>query len=141
MKPETQSQTVGPEQSIPKNEGINVESKPNIPKNEEALIDSGAERVEQVAEANAAIADINSSIALPSPVTDDDSSDNSKLTTSDVNPLIANDDDLVEKEWVDRAKKIVAETQNEPHKQKEEVSELKIDYMKKRFGRELGVAE
>ena len=37
-------------------------------------------------------------------------------------PTIANDDDLIEKEWVDKAKKIIRDTQNDPHKREEEVN-------------------
>ena len=77
---------------------------------------------------------------MPTPVIDD-----TKVTTDDAsisnNPAVANDDDLIEKEWVDKAKKIVADTQNNPHKRDEEVNKLQVDYLKKRFGRELGVTE
>jgi len=57
------------------------------------------------------------------------------------NPAVANDDDLIEKEWVDKAKKIVAETRDDPHLQDEKVNKLQADYLKKRFGRELGATE
>ncbi len=47
--------------------------------------------------------------------------------------LVAADADLIEKEWVDKAKEIVAKTQNDPHTQKEEISKVKAEYMEKRF--------
>lgn len=56
-------------------------------------------------------------------------------------PLIAKDDDLIEKEWVEKAKKIVAQTKDNPHQREEAATGLKVDYLKKRFGRELGEAE
>lgn len=56
-------------------------------------------------------------------------------------PLLANDDDLIEKEWVDKAKKILADTKEDPFLREKEVSKLQVDYIKKRYGRELGVAE
>ncbi len=56
-------------------------------------------------------------------------------------PLIAKDDDLIEKEWVEKAKKIVAQTKDDPHQREEAATGLKVDYLKKRFGRELGEAE
>lgn len=63
-------------------------------------------------------------------------------TTQDdtVGPTIANDDDLIEKEWVDKAKKIIAETQNDPYLREKEVNKLQIDYLRKRYGKELGTS-
>lgn len=55
-------------------------------------------------------------------------------------PQIAADDDLVEKEWVDKAKKIVAQTRSDPYSQEKEVSKLQADYLKKRYGKELKVS-
>ncbi len=42
---------------------------------------------------------------------------------------------LAEKEWVSRAKKIIAETKDDPHKQKTEISKVKAEYIKKRFSK------
>ena len=53
-------------------------------------------------------------------------------------PIIANDDDLIEKEWVERAKRIVSDTKGDPCKREGQVTELKVDYLQKRFGRKLG---
>lgn len=55
----------------------------------------------------------------------------------DNNPATAADDDLIEKEWVERAKKIVASTKNDPYLQEQEVSKLQADYLKKRYGKEI----
>lgn len=66
--------------------------------------------------------------APAAPVSDDD------------NPVLAGDDDLIEKEWVDKAKKIVAETRNEPYKLAQEVSKLQADYLSKRYGKEIGIS-
>lgn len=55
----------------------------------------------------------------------------------DQNPAAAADEDLIEKEWVDRAKKIVASTKNDPYLQEQEVSKLQADYLKKRYGKEV----
>ena len=60
---------------------------------------------------------------------------------SDDVPLLANDDDLIEKEWVDKAKKIIAETKDDPYKREQEVNRLQIDYLRKRYGKELGAAD
>lgn len=63
--------------------------------------------------------------------------------TSDGNtagPTIASDDDLIEKEWVDNAKKIIAETQNDPYLREQQVTKLQVDYLRKRYGKELGTS-
>ncbi len=56
------------------------------------------------------------------------------------NPTIAADDDLIEKEWVDKAKKIIAETRDDPYRREQEVSKLQADYLRKRYGKELGAS-
>ncbi|MDB5183382.1 MAG: hypothetical protein JWO07_63 [Candidatus Saccharibacteria bacterium] len=55
-------------------------------------------------------------------------------------PVLASDDDLIEKEWVDKAKKIIATTQNDPYRREKEVTKLQIDYLRKRYGKELGTS-
>lgn len=61
-------------------------------------------------------------------------------TASDDNPVVAADDDLIEKEWVDKAKKIITETRDDPYKREREVSKLQADYLRKRYGREIGIS-
>lgn len=53
-------------------------------------------------------------------------------------PAIAGDDDLIEKEWVEKAKKIIALTKGNPYEQAKAISALQADYLKKRYNRELG---
>lgn len=76
--------------------------------------------------------------SLPTPVT---SNQQASSATDDKTTLIANDDDLIEKEWVDKAKKIIAETKDDPYKRELEISKLQVEYIRKRYGREIGVAE
>jgi hypothetical protein len=57
-----------------------------------------------------------------------------------IGPVLASDDDLIEKEWVDKAKKIITETQNDPYRREKEVTKLQIDYLRKRYGKELGTS-
>lgn len=54
------------------------------------------------------------------------------------NPLVAGDDDLIEKEWVDKVKKIIALTKGNPYEQAKAIAALQADYLKKRYNRELG---
>lgn len=56
-------------------------------------------------------------------------------------PLIADDVDVIEKEWVDKAKKIVSATKADPHTQDKEISKLQADYLMKRYNKKLKVNE
>lgn len=56
-------------------------------------------------------------------------------------PLVAADDDLIEKSWVEKAKNIVAETKNDPYEQEREVSKLQASYLFKRYGKEIKTAK
>jgi len=56
-------------------------------------------------------------------------------------PVVANDDDLIEKEWVEKAKKIIVETKDDPYRREQEVGRLQADYLYKRYGRKLGASQ
>ena len=56
-------------------------------------------------------------------------------------PLIADDVDVIEKEWVEKAKKIVSATKEDPHTQEKEVSKLQADYLQKRYNKTIKVPE
>ncbi len=53
------------------------------------------------------------------------------------NPAIADDADLIEKEWVAKAKQIVKKTKEDPYNQNKELNVFKADYMKKRYGKDI----
>lgn len=78
-------------------------------------------------------------VVLPAPVAPvvDDSATPAAAAASSL-PSNANDDDLIEKEWVDKAKKVIAETKDDPYRREQEVGRLQADYLAKRYGRELG---
>lgn len=61
-------------------------------------------------------------------------------TTSNA-PAVADDNDLIEKEWVLKAKQIVEKTRNNPHQQNKELSAFKADYMKKRYNKTIKLSE
>ena len=65
-------------------------------------------------------------------------SDNS--ATSTTNPATAADEDLIEKEWVVKAKQVIQSTKDDPHEQARLVAELMRDYVKKRYGKVVGKA-
>ncbi len=56
-------------------------------------------------------------------------------------PQIADDNDLIEPEWVDSAKAIVERTHDDPYQQNKEISKLKADYMLKRYKKTIKVSE
>ena len=65
-------------------------------------------------------------------------------STNDVTPTtlpttttIVDDGDLIEKEWVDRAIKIVESNRDDPYKQSEELTVVKADYLKKRYDKNI----
>lgn len=48
-------------------------------------------------------------------------------------PKIAEDTDIIEKEWVRAAEKIIENTKNNPHERDDQVSGLRKDYKNKRY--------
>ena len=52
-------------------------------------------------------------------------------------PAEAADIDLIEKEWVLKAKQIVEKTSEDPFTQQEELSKMKAEYLKKRYKRNI----
>lgn len=109
----------------------------------ETGIETGAERREQAAELQAAKADA-SAVAATVPVVPPADPALSAVPTQTTGvagaPLTANDDDVIEKEWVDKAKQIITGTKDDPYKRGEQVSELQRDYLKKRYGKDVGAA-
>ena len=62
-------------------------------------------------------------------------------SSSSSSPSTAADADLIEKEWVNRAKAIVERTRSDPSQQNKEISSFKADYIKKRFNKDIKVSE
>jgi hypothetical protein len=56
-------------------------------------------------------------------------------------PAIADDNDLIEKEWVTKAKHIVEQTKHDPYVQNQEVNKMKADYLKKRYNKDLKLSD
>ena len=77
--------------------------------------------------------------SLPTPVLPTQTS--TPVSADDDIPSVAADDDLIEKEWVDKAKKIITETRDDPHRREREVGKLQVDYLKKRYGKDLGASD
>lgn len=90
----------------------------------------------------------------PSPVPDNSIAQSPPLPQSDSSqpqadsefaevslPSDAEDSDLIEKEWVERAKQIVEHTREDPHEQQRALSQMKADYLKKRYDKDIKVSE
>ena len=71
----------------------------------------------------------------PMPIVDNTQPAGAVAADDAAGPATAADDDLIEREWVEKAKKVVAETRNDPHAQDLAVGRLQADYLKKRYGK------
>jgi Txe/YoeB family toxin of Txe-Axe toxin-antitoxin module len=54
-------------------------------------------------------------------------------------PQIAADEDLIEKEWVEKAKQVISETKHDPYSQEQAVRKLQAEYLSKRYGKVINV--
>lgn len=63
------------------------------------------------------------------------------LQTVPVAPVIADDVDVMEKEWVNKAKAIVERTRDDPRLQKDELAKFKAEYIQNRFHKEVKQSE
>ena len=73
-----------------------------------------------------------SAVALPQTAIQTDDSSVSPVQQSTALPQ---DKAHIDKEWVERAKSVISMNQNDPYKQKTEVSKIKADYIQKRFNK------
>ena len=138
MEPKLPTSNHGPER-LPREHVQSIERAPQPPTPEDR-IERGVEQVEQRAETTVVAAPV-----LPAPVIVSEppavvSSEDTIIVGDDV-PLVANDDDLIEKEWVDKAKKIIIDTKDDPYQREYRVGKLQADYLRKRYGRELGASQ
>lgn len=78
------------------------------------------------------------SVPIAIPVVQDDNGQTTSATPLSTNPATAADEDLIEREWVDKAKKIIEQTKEDPYKRELEIGKLQRDYIRKRYGREIG---
>jgi len=114
----------------------------NVGVRPETGIETGAERRERAAELQAAQADASAAatpvVAVPEPPVAPVQPSTTPVVTD--SPLTAANDDVIEKEWVDKAKQIISITKDDPYKRGQQVGELQRDYMKKRYGKDVGAS-
>lgn len=105
----------------------------------EDTLERPVERVEELphaAEVASSTPPVTPVTVVPSAQVDDTSATG---VMSDV-PILAGDEDLIEKEWVDKAKRIIAATTNDPYIREQQINQLQREYLRKRYGKELGDA-
>lgn len=130
-------------EQLPAASNMGPESVPSLPPLEGAF-EHGQERFEQAAEAGARASDAASSavqataIAAPTVPVRDPAAGSAVPSNT---PLVAADEDLIEKEWVDKAKEIIEQTKDDPHARTQRVNELQRDYLQKRYGKVVGASE
>ncbi len=76
------------------------------------------------------------SVDLPQPIQQqpaDQQRDSGSIMSA---PSVADDVDVIEKAWVEKAKSIVKQTKDDPYTQEKHVSSLQEDYQRKRYGKE-----
>lgn len=56
-------------------------------------------------------------------------------------PALAEDRDVIETEWVNKAEQIVSKTRHDPYQQAKALNALKADYIRKRYGKEVKVVD
>lgn len=89
------------------------------------------------------ISNLNQSMGLPqvqpttTPQSVNSSNSSSPVQASPSSPTVAEDVDLIEKEWVNKAKKIVESTRNDPSQQNIQLNKFKADYLKIRFNKDI----
>ncbi|HEU5121876.1 MAG TPA: hypothetical protein VFT59_03440 [Candidatus Saccharimonadales bacterium] len=139
MEPKLPAPNLGQEYSPP-NYGHNLESKPSF-----GTIETGVEKAPEQLEHRSSVESRQmppqAVPVLPMPVTPAPTMPADDTVVADDTPLVANDDDLIEKEWVDKAKKIIVQTKDDPYRREQEVGKLQADYLLKRYGKELGASQ
>lgn len=74
------------------------------------------------------------------PVTDDTpivANPTSGAGALSTNSMAASDSNRIEKQWIERAKVVIAQTKENPFAQKNEMSRVKAEYIEKRFNKKL----
>lgn len=131
-------------EQMPMGYGQGIERGIPMPPSPEVGVEHSHEQFEQRSEAAPAAVTmaptLPAPVAIPPPVTHQ-ADDSQSTPVSDGLPLVAGDDDLIEKEWVDKAKKIIVETKDDPYRREQEVGKLQADYLRKRYGKELGASQ
>lgn len=143
MQPEINQQPVPGVEQEPVRQVSGPENIPSLPPLE-SQVERGQQASEQLGEMRAAIGGISAPQAVPqqqASIPQHPAPTDAQQTKPLSAPVTAADDDLIEKEWVENAKKVVQETKDDPHARSSRISELREDYLSKRHGRVIGAGE
>lgn len=143
MQPENSRQAMPGAEQLPMPPAMNPEAMPSLPPLD-ASLERGQDRFEQAAEAGAIASDAAASAAVVTPVAMPQAPPPTAAPPSQGvtdAPLVAADEDLIEKEWVEKAKEIIDATKDDPHTRSQKVNELQRDYLQKRYGKVVGASE
>ncbi len=142
MQPENSLNTTPGVERLPMPPSNGPEVVPSLPPIDTS-IERGQQRVEQAAEAGASVMDATAqaaAVATATPVVGAQPA-GPQTATAPATPLVAADEDVIEKEWVDKAKEIIDQTKDDPHTRTQKVNELQRDYLHKRYGKVVGAGE
>lgn len=143
MQPENSQNAPQGAEHLPMPPRVGVENVPTLPPLETGL-ERGQERFEQVAEAGARASDAATSattaVAIAVPAAPVQAQQDPQATVT-ATPMVAADEDLIEKEWVDKAKDIITQTKDDPYARTAQVNALQRDYLQKRYGKVVGASE
>ena|SRR5579884_649848 len=126
----------------PNNEALQLPPPMEQPPAGESSAEAGGQTAEKAAAPESkgqAPASPPTSIPLPTAPVMPASQQSGTATSPSDTPAQADDGDLIEKEWVNKAKQIVEKTRDDPYKQSEELTVFKADYMKKRYDKSIKV--
>lgn len=140
MQPEIQQPSSNSGEQLPVPPVMNQEVVPSLPPIEMQPIQA-AEAYEQRADAAAGTVQ-NAGAPLPPPVAQPVATPPPAAAPSQQTitaPMVAADEELIEKEWVDKAKEIIQRTGDDPHARTEQVNQLQRSYLEKRYGKVIGV--
>ena len=106
----------------------------SVPTNDPVPVDAGAQPPQSIPPAAADPAPQQPTVPTPQPVPGAP-----VAPTVAGTPDAADDVDLIEKAWVEKAKDIVHQTGNDPFTQSQQINHMKADYIKKRYNKDIRV--
>lgn len=143
MQPENSHIAPQGAENLPPPAAVGPENIPSLPPLEAAPI-GGLEKFEQAAEAGVRVSDATAQAVPVVPVAPAAAPQQAVADPQQANtasPLVAADEDLIEKEWIDKAKEIIHQTKDDPYTRTAKVNELQRDYLQKRYGKVVGASD
>lgn len=83
---------------------------------------------------------VNTSLGAVNPV-NDTRADGTITSAAMAATMVADDIELIEKEWIIKAKVIVDRTRGDPYAQNQAINQVKADYLKNRYNKEIKLTE